>query len=199
MQDRPEDTYSVTAAYDAAVTREELHFRRLDMRGFRRSDGLYEVEGRLTDRKPSDFVPVSGGSHVAAGEPVHDMGLRLVYDDRMVVHAVATFTDASPYAQCPEGGRALQQLVGLSITKGWGNEVRSRLGGSVSCTHLREMLIPLATVAIQALSELRRSQLDKLDATGRPVKIDSCYAYGAEGELVQRLWPRFHHPVRPVK
>lgn len=31
------------------ITREELHFRRIDMRGYRRSDDLYEVEGRVTD------------------------------------------------------------------------------------------------------------------------------------------------------
>ena len=41
---------------DADPTREELHFRRIDMRGYRRSDGLLEVEGRVTDRKPTDFT-----------------------------------------------------------------------------------------------------------------------------------------------
>ena len=40
---------------DDAVTREELHFRRIDMRGWRRSDGLYEVEGRVIDHKPNVY------------------------------------------------------------------------------------------------------------------------------------------------
>ena len=65
---------------NAGVTREELHFRRIDMRGYRRSDGLLEVEGRVTDRKPNDFTPYSGGRHVPAGVPVHDMG---VHDDHL--------------------------------------------------------------------------------------------------------------------
>ena len=33
-----------------------------------------------------------------------------------------------------------------------------------------------------------------VDATGRPLKIDSCYAYGAEHELVRIHWPQFYRP-----
>lgn len=183
---------------DTGITREELHFRRIDMRGFRRSDGLYEVEGRVTDRKPHDFVPLRGGGRqVPANEPIHDMGVRLVYDDQLVVHAVETFTEAAPYAMCPQGGRALQSIKGLRMTSGWSKAVRSRLGGERSCTHLMELLIPLATVAYQSLSYPNRARPERLDATGRPVKIDSCYAYGAQRELVLRQWPEFHRPTRP--
>jgi hypothetical protein len=176
------------------VTRDELHFRRIDMRGYRRSDGLYEVEGRVVDRKPYDFEPV-GGRPVPAKAPVHDMGVRLVFDDQMMVHDVQTFTNAAPYRACPDGGLALQVLKGLRMTGGWSREVRSRLRGARGCTHLVELLIPLATVAFQSLSALRRGRPDQLDATGRPTKIDSCYAYSAEGELVQRRWPEFHRPA----
>ena len=66
---------------DAAATREELHFRRIDMRGYRRSDGLYEVEGRVTDRKTTEFRPLVGHRHVPPGEPIHDMGVRIVFED----------------------------------------------------------------------------------------------------------------------
>ena len=80
------------------TTREELHFRRIDMRGYRRSDGLFEVEGRVTDRKPHDFTPFSGGRQVPAGAPVHDMGVRLVYDDKLRVHDVHTLPRPHPRA-----------------------------------------------------------------------------------------------------
>lgn len=184
------DTFPIPA--DASVTREELHFRRIDMHGFRRSDGLYELEGRVTDRKPQDFNLSSGGRTVPANEPIHDMGVRLVFDDEMVIHDVQTLTLAAPYAQCPEGGRALQSLKGLKMASGWSREVRSRLAGARSCTHLMEILIPLATTAIQSLSVPLADRPDKLDANGRPTKIDSCYAYAAERELVFQRWPQFH-------
>ncbi len=178
---------------EPSVTREELHFRRIDMRGWRRSDGLFEVEGRVTDRKPRDYVPWRGGQQVVpAGEPIHDMGVRIVFDAQLRVQGVDTFTESAPYAQCPEGGRALQSLIGLRMTSGWSKEVRSRLGGAHSCTHLMELLIPMATVAHQSLSEQIRSGPERVDATGRPFKINSCYAYGDERDLVKVYWPEFH-------
>jgi hypothetical protein len=188
------DDLSPTA--DPAVTREELHFRCINMRGFRRSDGLFEVEGRVTDYKPHDFVAASGGRQVPAGEPIHDMGVRLVYDDQLRVQDVSTITNAAPYAQCPEGGRALQSMKGVRMVSGWNAEVRNRLRGAQSCTHLMELLIPMATVAYQSLSALG-NRVDRLDATGRPTKIDNCYAYGAERELVRVRWPEFYRAPAP--
>jgi len=177
------------------IERRDLHLRRIEIHGCERSDGLYEVVGRLLDTKPHDFVPLShSGRPVPANEPIHGMGVRLVYDDRMMVHEVHTFTDAAPYPVCPEGGAALQSLVGLRMTSGWSQEVRKRLGGWRSCAHLRELLGPMATTAFQSLSVLRMGQADRLDAQGKPVKIDSCYAYGAQLELVRMRWPTYHIP-----
>lgn len=189
---RPDSTKADLPPATPEVERKELHFRRIDMRGYRRSDGLYEIEGSVCDRKSYDFEPVSGGRCVPAGEPVHDMGVRLVIDEQMRVHAVETFTKAAPYRQCPEGGRALQSLVGLSMTSGWTKEVRSRIGGAASCTHLMELLTPMATAAFQSLSLVHLSKPERLNAQGRPLKIDSCYAYGATRELVSQRWPAFH-------
>lgn len=181
-----------------AVTRDELHFRRIDMRGYRRSDGLYEVEGRVTDTKPRDFAPGAGaGKVVPADMPIHDMGVRLVFDADMVIHRVETFMDASPFPVCLGGGLALQTLNGVRIGNGWSREVRGRLGGTASCTHLMEILIPLATTAFQTMITERRDRAEPLDAKGRPRKIDSCYAYAAHTDVVQRRWPQFHNP-RPT-
>ncbi|HSV83113.1 MAG TPA: DUF2889 domain-containing protein [Ramlibacter sp.] len=186
-----------TAEGASAVTREELHFRRIDMRGFRRSDGLFEVEGRVTDRKPHDFVSPNGTKRVPAHQPIHDMGVRLVFDEGMVIHQVHTFTESAPYADCHEGGRGLKALHGLRIGGGWSREVRSRLGGPRSCTHLMEILIPMASAAYQTLTELRRGRPDPLDANGKPVKVDSCHAYAAHREVVLRRWPAWYRPEPP--
>ena len=184
---------------DPSVTRQELHHRRVDMRGFARGDGLYEVEGRMVDTKSRDFVPPTVGSRtVRANEPIHDMGVRLVYDENMTVLAVETFTDASPFVICPEGGQALQSVVGLRMVSGWSAEVKKRLAGPAACTHLMELLMPLATVAFQTIAELRLSR-PQLDANGKPAKIDSCYAYAATREVVLRNWPAFHKPEAAQK
>jgi Protein of unknown function (DUF2889) len=179
------------------MTREELHFRRIDMRGYRRGDGLFEVEGRVTDRRAHDFQPGGFGDLVPANQAVHDMGVRLVFDEHLVIHDVSTFMDATPYPVCLGGGEALQSLKGLRMGGGWSREVRSRLGGAHSCTHLMELLTPMATVAVQSLSAAGKSRGDTVDAHGKPRKIDSCYAYGAGNALVKQRWPAFHQPIPP--
>lgn len=179
------------------ITREELHFRRLDFRGWRRSDGLFEVEARLLDSKPHDFAPPSGSRVVPANEAIHDLGLRLVFDEDLVVQAVSSFVHAFPYPPCPRGGDSLQALVGLRIGAGWSTAVRQRLPASETCAHLREILVPLASAVMQSMNTRRMHLLDATDASGKPLKVDSCYAYGATRELVLQRWPAYHRAAPP--
>lgn len=162
------------------------------MRGYERDDGLYEIEGRVTDTKTYAFSPDGSHRNVAPGEALHDMWIRLVIDEDMLVHDALAISDAYPYPQCPEAAAALASLKGLRIVGGWAKAVNERLGGAKGCTHLRELLPPLGSAAFQTLTSKRYGKPDKLDASGRPVKLDSCYAYSTEGELVLRRWPAFH-------
>ena len=174
---------------DHEVTREELHRRAIDFRGYRRSEGLFEVIARLTDTKPHQFTPPAESRTVAAGEPIHDMVLAVVFDADMVVRAVVPGMQAYPYRQCAAGGDVLQALIGLTIGAGWSGEVRKRLPAGEVCTHLREVLVPLASAAYQTMTRFRTHLLHATDASGKPAKIDSCYAYGASRALVKHFWP----------
>ena len=174
------------------VTLEELHFRRIDMRGWRRSDGLFEVEGRVIDRKPHAFKSLSGSKVTPANEALHDMGVKLVFDENMLVHDAVAFTTSAPYADCFAAGNALQTIKGLHISGGWSREVSRRLGGTQSCTHLMQLLIPLGTTAFQSLTMVRLDRPDVLKDDGKPVKVDSCYAYSAERGVVMHRWPAFY-------
>ncbi|MFO1323642.1 MAG: DUF2889 domain-containing protein [Burkholderiales bacterium] len=169
--------------------RTELHLRSIEMRGFRRGDGLYEIDGRVVDTKSEDVRLLSNGRDVPAGTPIHDMWVRLVVDEDLLVHDVVAVTDASPYEVCREAVAPMRVIVGERIKGGWSNMVKARLGGAQGCTHLMELLIPLATAAYQTLSTLRVSRPDVVNRVGKPVKIDSCYAYGATRELVRERWP----------
>lgn len=175
-----------------SVTREELHFRRLDYRGYRRSDGLFEVEARLTDRKPADFQVPHGGSVVPAHEPIHDHAVRVAFGPDMVICEVHATMHSFPYRGCLSGNKSLEAMIGARIGRGWRDEVRKRLPAAENCTHLREMLIPLATAAFQTLNFLLLDRPEDVDARGKPAKIDTCAAFGASGDLVQVLWPEHH-------
>lgn len=187
--------------HDVAVTREELHFRRLDYRGFKRSDGLFEVEAHLIDRRTYDFQPPSGERVIAAGTPIHDHAIRVVLGSDMVIREIHATMYAFPYGDCPTGSGSLQAMVGARIGRGWSEEIRRRLPAASNCTHLKEMLVPLATAAFQTLSFLMLDRIDAVDERGKPIKIDTCAGYAASGELVRMRWPEHHQPQqgRPDK
>lgn len=179
-------------------SREELHIRQIDMRGYRRPDGLFEIDGRVNDRKTYLFNPVSGGRLVKPGDFIHDMWVRLVVDLDLVVIDVQAVSDSTPYRECVQAGPTLKKIIGARIQAGWSREVKKRLGGAASCTHLMELLIPMATAAYQTIGAAKPERTDERDASGRPLKIDTCFAYAGESEVVARRWPEYHTGPRKV-
>ncbi len=170
--------------------REASHVRRIECRGFRRRDGLWDLEAHLVDTKPVDSPHAWRGT-LPADEPIHDMWLRLTIDDTMRVHDVEGVIDRSPYPPCQHAAASLAAIKGHVIAPGWTVLVKRLLGGVKSCTHLSELLLPLATVAYQTLGMGRRAR-EQSNPAERPGKIDSCYAYSAQREVVARFWPEFY-------
>jgi hypothetical protein len=173
------------------VSRKQIHERQIDMRGYARDDGLFDIEGHVIDRKPETFT-VHLGPTVTAGSSIHEMWVRLTIDDQFEVRDAAAVTDAGPYADCRDAPPSLQRIVGVRIGGGWTREVKARLGGVQSCTHLMELLIPMGTVAFQALYLTLRERPMPLDKAGRPVKIDSCYAFASNRDIVAIRWPEHY-------
>lgn len=173
-----------------SVPREALHTRSIRMQGFRRADGLFDIEASLVDTKPFQ-LSVHGAREVPPGEAIHDMAIRVVVNDMLEVMDVVAVIDAAPHRTCPQATQTVACLKGLRIGSGWTRAVRERLSGAAGCTHLMELLLPMATVAFQALLPVRLERPTPVDAQGRPTKIDSCYAYARQREVVQRLWPAY--------
>ena len=179
----------------APVTRTPLHHRRVECRGYRRDDGLWEIVGHLVDTRDQDLTLRYDQRRVPAGAPLHAMSVRLTVDDGMTVRAVEACVDAVPTAICPGAVAQMQVLVGMRIAPGWTNAVKQRLGGPRGCTHLMELLWPVATTAYQTLAGHRADEAPAPASPGqRPAKIDSCWAYAAERDIVRRLWPEHHVP-----
>lgn len=176
--------------------RRELHQRALDMRTYQREDGLYEVEARLVDRKPFAFKRESSPQPVPAGAALHDLCLRITLDDDYVVRQIEAASEVTPWAICRQAETTLLVLVGERIARGWSTKVKERLRGAAGCTHLMEMLIPMATTALQGIRGIHLERTRAVDAQGVPLKIDSCYAYGRQREVVKMLWPEHHRPAQ---
>lgn len=191
----PSATASVPVA-TASASREEIHHRQLDLRFYRRSDGNYEVEGSLLDTKSIAFRRPLAARDTLPGEALHDMRLSLVLDESLTVLEALASMRTTPFAVCRGATATVAPLVGLRIGPGWNRKVRALLRGSASCTHLLELLGPMATTALQGIAPQRISRLaGPGSAEERAAKVDSCYAYSAEREVVARLWPELHRPA----
>ncbi|WP_326536618.1 DUF2889 domain-containing protein [Pseudorhodoferax sp.] len=184
---------------DGDVTREELHLRQIVLRGFRRSDHLYEIEACLSDQKPFAFQPPSRDAPIPPHTLIHDHVLRIVFGPDMVIRRIGAVMRSFPYGPCPGAVDVMQAMVGVRIGPGWAAALRQRLPPGDACAHFKELMTVVASAAYQTMFSVRSTRdLPDLDASGRPRKIDSCFAYGASRELVQRLWPEHHRPATGV-
>ena len=105
--------------------RDHIHSREIHCRGFRREDGLWDIEGELVDTKTYSFAN-RDREGIVAGEPIHHMRIRLTLDDDMLVHACEAATEAGPFDLCPAITPTFAGLAGLRIGPGW------RQGGACS-------------------------------------------------------------------
>ena len=175
-----------------ATGRELLHEREISICGYRRSDGRFDIEAHLTDTKSYSF-PSDDRGEIASGEPLHEMWVRVTVDEDLLIEACEAATDHGPYTICPEAAPNFSRLVGLRIGRGFLKAAAERVGGVAGCTHLRELLQQLGTVAVQTLYPVRaRKEAAKAGAASAPRLLNTCYAYAADSPVVRRRWPQFY-------
>lgn len=170
-----------------AVEREPIHERRVECRGYRRKDGLWDIEGHMTDVKTYDFHNTERG-HVEAGTPVHEMWVRITVDDDLLIHDAEASTEYAPFGICPQAAPAMKNIKGIRIGSGWRREMNKRVGGTLGCTHLRELLGPIATTAYQTIIPIKARE-NRSPPRKRPAIIGSCHAYAPDSPVVKRMWP----------
>jgi hypothetical protein len=158
----------------------------------------------MVDTKDYAF-PNDWRGAVEAGEPLHDMRIRLTLDERFTVVDIAVVTAASPYAICADITPAFDALKGATIAKGWSRTLRASFSGAHGCTHHVEMLRAMGTVAFQTIYGWREKakresgSAESAEApppTKRPSFIDTCHALASDGEVVRSYWPQFYEPEK---
>ncbi|MEA2742946.1 MAG: hypothetical protein QOG25_1317 [Acetobacteraceae bacterium] len=190
--------------------RERLHTRAIKINGYRRTDGRYDIEAHLTDCKSFGQTNYDRG-YIEAGEPVHDMWLRLTIDETLLIHAVEAVSDKTPYAMCPTAAPNFTRLAGLRIKAGFLREATHAVGGTVGCTHLRELLQQMATTAFQTINPAKARREMQAEGASAEMRgsdafdtritekwgggnkiLNTCLAYDEKGPLVKRRWPHLY-------
>ena len=173
--------------------REHIHTRDIICTGYRREDGLWDIEGHLTDTKTYTFHNSERGD-MPPGEPVHEMWIRLTVTDTLEIKEVETATDYSPFAVCRDVVPNFQRLVGLRIGPGWRTRALELVGGVEGCTHIVELLAPVATTAFQTIFPIKNRERSTREASSDkpPRLLNTCHAFRSDGAKVKEFWPKFY-------
>jgi Protein of unknown function (DUF2889) len=203
----------------ASAPRTLAHRRAIAIEAFRREDGLFDLEARLTDHKSRDVELATDVRQ--AGDAIHDLTVTVTFDRSFTVVGAWADMAATPYPGFCEAGQARYAgLVGMNLVKGFRRHVREKFGGTQGCTHLTELAQVLPTAAIQAFgseykNEQKRSATadtptaatapeqpsedahekgvsEASKAAKQPFYVDGCHSLDARGAAVKQYYPQWY-------
>jgi hypothetical protein len=139
-----------------------------------------DVTATLVDERPGTAEPWFGSDPPSV---IHDMRLRLrVRQPGLVITAVHSEMASHPYTICPEALPPLQQLVGLSITRGFTREVNERFGRQRGCAHITALIHAMAP-AVRQGAGAASSDAPERPGDADPWFVNTCQAWREDGPL----------------
>lgn len=185
------------------IEKELVHTRQITCHGYKRSDGLWEIEAIVADKK-GQSVPFNSRPDVQAGETIHHFSLRVVIDDDYQIRDVVPRTMAAPWPVCSEVAAEYRKLIGLRIGPGFTRAVRDLLGGPLGCTHLTDLLGQVGNTYMQTSwpDRVARQRLTGDDPRHWPDTrtlsfVGNCYAWRKDGEAVAAEYPQLVDDGQP--
>jgi hypothetical protein len=173
-----------------------VHTRQIVCRGYRRRDGLWQIEASVADEK-GQAVPFNSRPPVRAGELIHHLALRVLSDDDYTIRDASAETMAAPWPACSDIAADYRKLIGLRIGPGFTRAVRELLGGTRGCTHLSDLLGQVGNTYMQAsfperLARQRGSADDPRAWTdaGTLAFVDGCHAWRKDGAVLAGEYPQ---------
>ncbi len=173
-----------------AVHRSPIHTRQITASGWKRPDGLWDIEARLLDTKDHDYPLVTGLR--PKGEPVHDMWVRVSIDAQFNIRDAVASIDAMPYpGACDAIAPDYRRIVGLNLMRGFRRTVAEMFDTVRGCSHVTELLGVLPSTAVQTLAS-DMNETEGLVPGQKPFQLDRCHALASTTETVRRYYPRWY-------
>lgn len=170
------------------VPRKPLHLRRISCEGFQREDGLIDLEGLLIDTKPVPLKLVN--REVLPSEPIHQMRARLTIDLDLHILDAHVYSEHAPYPDCAQMEANYRQLVGMRIGPGFTREVKRMFHGIQGCSHMTELMVPLASTAFQVIwANKDFTMVDAQGSAQRTSPLGGCHGLRMDGPIVRTYFP----------
>ena len=185
------------------VEKELVHTRQIVCRGYRRRDGLWQIEAEVSDEK-GQLMPFASRPAIEPGQLIHHLSLCVVIDDDYQILDARARTLTAPWTSCGGVDDDYRKLIGLRIGPGFSREVREALGGPLGCTHLTDLLVQVGNTYMQSswpdrVARQRRSSADPREwpDTRTLSFIDQCHAWRAGSEVIAAEYPQLAKQTRP--
>lgn len=163
-----------------------LHHRTYDTKVY--TDGTDMIaRGAIIDRKPPGTLIVGDPESVVMHHMVIE--LRVTFPGLEII-AVNLDFEEFPNHDCPSIVSAYDQLIGLSIARGFTHKIRELLGGPRGCTHVVALLQALAPAVIQStwgVSKVIGAETSLSDKDAQMRNLNTCHIYAEDGEKIQQI------------
>ncbi|MEL7156761.1 MAG: DUF2889 domain-containing protein [Actinomycetota bacterium] len=187
---------------------ELLHQRRYEVDAFKLDDDHLLLRGMIHDQKPPGVYIEDDPEPLSIHQMVVD--LTLVFPSLEIV-AAEVLMEVTPHTGCASIEPTYQQLVGVSIARGFSRTVRELFGGPRGCTHVGALLQAMAPVAIQSMWSMRMNDETAVELSTEEAQAqrreamkfntDTCHVWERDGELLKKALSGedFEPPVWAVK
>jgi len=178
---------------------ELLHDRQYSVQVYRKNESEILARGSVRDVKPPGLYVEGDPDPLTIHHMVVDLTVSFPTFDIVGVEVVF---DTHPQLTCPAITAAYEQLVGLSITRGFTHRLRELFGGPRGCAHVTALLQAMAPAVIQSGWSMRLSRsrdsvgVDQPAAPAGPDAVredrlgrnlNTCHVWAEDGDLLRRL------------
>ncbi len=148
------------------------------------------VEGEIKDTRLCQYYLVTGEKK----EPgiLHNMKVTMrVNGNALTISDMHVDVKHYPREECIDANKNIQNLNGLSITRGFTKAVKDILGGTKGCTHVVNCILAMAPAAVQGYWAYKAQKpVTKEFANQGSMShylIDTCYVWRKDGPMIKRL------------
>ncbi len=155
------------------------------------ADGHLIARGAVCDSKPPGTLIDDDDAWIDMHHMVVE--LKVSFPD-LTITAVDLEWETFPNPPCPSISETYQQLVGISIARGFTHKVRELFGGPRGCTHIGALLQALAPSVVQATWTMNAMARREAAKAGNPPdgsdgsmfhgNINTCHIWAEDGQHV---------------
>jgi hypothetical protein len=109
-----------------------------------------------------------------------------------------------PHDECPATLDTVKEIIGLTITHGYGDRVLECLGGVKGCAHMVQLIIAMGNAALHGYWSQKLQQRLQLPEKLEEIPeldyvIESCMLWKKDGPLIQKIRNSIRKSSAPAK